>query len=70
MLTQSDWNHRLNKEIHEVMECADLDTMDKERLLLDIRKTIQALNELVWAQPSLWPSPDDLIRSTTDSTSG
>lgn len=43
MLTRREWMHRLNQEIHEVTECTEYDWTDKERLLLDIRKSLQYL---------------------------
>jgi hypothetical protein len=47
MLTRSQWMHRLNQEIHEVTECGDYDWTDKERFLVDIRKSIQSLQKLM-----------------------
>ena len=46
MLTRNQWMHRLNQEVHEVMECTDYDVMDKERFLIDIRKSIKSLQTL------------------------
>ena len=45
MLTRSQWMHRLNLEIHEVMECGDLDVREKDILTADILKSIRYLNE-------------------------
>ena len=45
MLTPNQWKHLLNLELHEVMECGELNALEKDVLTADILKSIRYLNE-------------------------
>lgn len=45
MMTREEWQHQLNQELHEVMECGELNALEKDVLTADILKSIRYLNE-------------------------